>query len=153
MQTLCVVDMQEEFSAYEKALPQVIKEVKYAINSNHSIVFLEFKDCGTTLPKLTRLVKGYDKHAVTVKDTQDGSRQFYRTARKRGFNVETVRVVGVNRCQCVFDTVGSLCKVRAVKKIEVVEEGIKCECKCPMNVLYHGDIGSHKIHIVDGVRW
>ena len=121
--TLCVVDMQPCFKAHEQVLLPVLKEINKAKKNGHAVIVLEYAgpfEKAYTVRPVVRALNKYKNKAYVEKCDDDGSTEFLVAAKHFKFSTETVRVVGVNRGQCVLATVDGLSYSQRIKKIEVV---------------------------------
>ena len=123
--TLCVVDMQPCFKAHEQALLLVLKEINEAKKRGDAVVVLEYtkrfhKKFHTAKPIVDALKSHKHKVVYVEKCDDDGSTEFLVVANRFKFSTEIVRVVGVNRGQCIFATVDGLSYSQRVKRVEVV---------------------------------
>ena len=120
---LCVVDMQQDFSAASK--PETIKackkEILKAIRRKAPIVFLEWNHCGDTLKSLLKLVDNYRWHRIVTKSQDDGSSHLVRTLKDMGRSPKKsrYRICGVNTDACVYRTVKGLRQEFPDVRIEV----------------------------------
>lgn len=109
MYTLCVIDMQDYFSASQgKSVRQAcVREIKKAMKSNATIVFVEFENYGPTTALLTNLVKKAKYRKVhTVKKTVNGGGDVIAEyLRRKHLTRANLHVCGVNTNYCVLATV------------------------------------------------
>lgn len=122
--TLIVVDMQECFDAASdpNTVIGVTQEILRAKERNSGIILLEYESCGHTHEGYSQLLKGYRRKSRVIKGGDDGSMEAVRAARRRGFNLDCLRVCGVNADCCVAATaLGLLGRLRE-SRIEVVKE-------------------------------
>lgn len=124
--TLCVVDMQAQFSAYRKVLSPVLKEIRRAKKKREGIVVLEIPGCGSTHPKILKALKKYDRVAWASKHGEDGSDQFVAAAKRKSFWLGKIRLCGVNTCQCVSATMSGLRRGIPKAKLEACIDAMAC---------------------------
>ena len=131
MPTLIVVDMQEQFSAANS--PHVIKgvrhEIKEARKEKNDIMFLEFEHCGPTKRKILDGIAFYPqkKHQRVVKEDDNGAYEAVRAMKEGGFDLNKIRVCGVNSDACVQRTVNGLTEKLSKSKITVALDACGCE--------------------------
>lgn len=135
-QTLCVIDMQDYFGNSFKCLAGVLVEVKHAIKNKMPILIVEYwdrdedhKKLSPTNKEIRDLIKGYKHKAYVQKYNDGGGYEVMEVAKKRKFNTSNMRVVGVNRTFCVYQTVSQLMDI------------------------HHDDGKSIDIEVVKGASW
>lgn len=119
--TLVIVDMQPSFASSALVLPDVMDEVKLALQNDWAIVILEFYNQGPTYPCILELVKQSRRHAVETKFKNGGEREIKIACRKLDLPTARFRVCGVNTHACVNDTVIGIAKTYAQSVIFVVQ--------------------------------
>jgi len=121
--TLVVVDMQNMFEAASdpNTVIGVAHEILQAKERNGGIILLEYEDCGRTHKGYSLLLKGYRRKSRITKGDDDGSVEVVRAARRRCFNLDHLRVCGVNADCCVVSTVLGLLGHLRESRIEVVK--------------------------------
>lgn len=127
--TLVVIDMQVTFtsSTNPTASINVAREIEKAKRRKAGIVFVEFAGCEPTHEIYKEMVKGYKKTIITTKTCADGSSEIIDAISKKQFNLNKLRICGVNSCYCVFKTVHNLLKWPSMK-IEVATRACSCIC-------------------------
>lgn len=105
MHTLCIIDMQDSFSATANAIRGVIHEIKLARERNDHIIVVEYKDNGPTNSKIKQALRGYALVTYCRKDMNNGAGNIVRVAKRYKIPLDKVRVVGVNLSYCVYETV------------------------------------------------
>jgi len=128
---LYVVDMQSTYEASANIVEEVLREIELAKERDDYVIFVEFGNT-ETLPKLKTAVEEYDKTSVLRKASGDGSTQFIAEMEKMKKPVESVRVCGVNKGACVYNTVTGL--------IDRLPKSVKVELACDA-VADDGDVG------------
>ena len=112
--TLCVIDMQNYFPASKgkRVRAACVREVRKAIKEQATILFVEYKNYGPTLPLLTNITKRvkYKKAHHVLKDSDDGSQKITAFIKARHLARLNMRVCGVNTPYCVQSTVSGLTK-------------------------------------------
>lgn len=128
--TLCVIDMQAQFSASNGAKVQrsCVREIKKAMKDNATIVFVEFEGYGPTLPLLTNLVKDakYKKVHRVLKNTNGGGKEVAEYLRAKHLARSNIRVVGVNTSYCVLATVQGMNVHLNTSNLNIVANGCSC---------------------------
>lgn len=124
MYTLVVVDMQSTFEAAnnKRVRNNCKREILQAIESNASIIFVEYIGEGPTIPSLVRLTDDYDRVFIVRKSTDDGSREVRKVIKDNKLPNRQIKVCGVNTDCCVADTVWGLAHKIKSAKIEVIPE-------------------------------
>lgn len=126
MYTLCVIDMQAQFhvSPDSAVAKNVSREIRQAIADDAYILFVEYKDCGDTLPELTDLVKyaGHTKVHTVTKKSDNGSSEIVSAINQHLLNDRRLKVVGVNTDCCVYSTVVGLQPRLPGTKVEIVAD-------------------------------
>lgn len=122
--TLCVIDMQDFFSASKgkRVRKSCIREIKKAMDSNATILFVEYKNYGPTIPLLTKLTKGYRRKFVVLKLHDGGGDEVVNFLTKQHLPKRNIRVCGVNTDACVEATVVGMNENLESSKIEVVAD-------------------------------
>ena len=128
--SLVIVDMQQNFPAANEpsAILGAAKEIERAKKRKAGIVFLEFQNLDPTHEVYRKLLKDYPYLVRTRKSEMDGSEQVLRALRRKKFDVDRIRVCGVNSCHCVRATVDGLL-LRSDAKIEVSTKACACDCQ------------------------
>lgn len=129
---LLVIDMQTAFRAAKnkKTQKNCILEIKKAMDKEYPIVFLEYEECGKTLPTLLGVLTSsqYNKFYIVKKSSNDGSSKLLNFFKKKGLPRTDMRVCGVNTDCCVLETVEGLdAKLSKQFKIQVVEKACYSE--------------------------
>lgn len=103
---LIIIDMQPFFGSSKRPLKAVLKQIDLAKEAGNPIILVEYDGCGPSYTEiLTRLV-GYKDTIRVLKNRDGGGGEIIREAETHGIDVsQKVRVVGVNRSYCVFQTV------------------------------------------------
>jgi delta-aminolevulinic acid dehydratase/porphobilinogen synthase len=120
---LLIIDMQSYFHAAnnDRVQKNCLREIKSAVKSKTPIVFVEYDNCGRSLPSLIRAAKGGIKYHL-VKEDDDGSPEIYDFLKKHRWTKRLIKTVGVNADACVQDTVEGLTSVLPNTKIHVVAD-------------------------------
>lgn len=116
--------MQPYFAAAtcKRTIKSVIHEIELAKRRKAWIILIEFLGCGKSNKGIINKLKGYRKVYRYTKDIPDGSRGIVKAAKAKKFNLDTIKVCGVNTTACVSDTINGLterqpnCKIKLVKK-------------------------------------
>ena len=121
MYTLVVVDMQERFTAStrERARKNCFREISQAIRDDAYIIFLEFQNCGPTLPDLVNTL--HTKCYFKVKLSDDGSAEVESQVVLNRLP-KHFKVCGVNTDCCVLATVRGLTARFPMATIEVIAD-------------------------------
>jgi nicotinamidase-related amidase len=122
MYTLVVVDMQDKFVASRapKVQEACKRAVAKAIQQRATIVFVEFDNYGPTIPKLTKLTKGYPNVMHVSKGDWDGSSQALKALKDRGVEYRKFKVCGVYTECCVAATAKGIADRVANSRVEVI---------------------------------
>jgi nicotinamidase-related amidase len=117
--TLVIVDMQATFNAANsrRVRENCKQEILQAMESNASIIFVEYIGQGPTIPSLVKLTDDYDRVFITRKGDDNGSREVRKTIKNNRLPSRRVRVCGVNTDCCVLETVCGL--NRSMKKTTI----------------------------------
>lgn len=117
--------MQATFTAaYNRETLRVCKkEIRYAIRNNLNIIFVEYNNCGSTLPELFNLTKNYKKAFKLIKFSNGGGNEIASFLRKNKLPRGKLKVVGVNTDACVQSTVEQLNDNMTNTLIEVNSKG------------------------------
>lgn len=126
MTTLCIVDMQATFGAYEHCLDEVCHQVKLAKRRNAGIIVIEYRGSGPTVAPIKDLLKYYRKKVYTKKNANGGGSELLAAAKRKGFPVNKVRFTGVNRSWCVFSTIVQYQNLSGGGKIEIATRATWC---------------------------
>ncbi len=118
--TLCVVDMQDWFSACPPIALEVAALVKKAIARQMGIVVLEYIGCGETNFQVSQAYKDYDRVVRVTKSANDGSREFIEACLANNFSATKVFVCGVYTDQCVRETIEGIRRSLPKSKIALV---------------------------------
>jgi nicotinamidase-related amidase len=124
---LCVVDMQPGFGASWACLEGVLREVRLAKKRNAPIIVLEYEGVGPTHYEILKTLSNYQNVVFASKDENDGSPQAFPILKK--FNTNKTRIVGVNTCFCVMDTILGL--IERDVEVNLIETATNCECSDP----------------------
>lgn len=140
-QSVAVIDMQDYFGNSQHCLDGVLDEIKYAIRHNMPVLIVEYQDrcyrddeeerlLSKTNKPIRKLLKGY-KHTARVKKYNDGGGyELAKVAKKHNYSIENIRLVGVNRSYCVFQTADQLMDIQRKngqrKHVEVVKGASWC---------------------------
>lgn len=126
------IDLQPDFLASSKSsvIRAAQEEVKRAIRFKYGIVFLEYdlnygnyiKSSGTW-DSIKDLAKGYPNQTTVLKTDDDGGHEVLSAAEANKFNLNKVRVCGVNTDMCVHDTVSTLSTLSPSSKIFIRKDG------------------------------
>ena len=127
--TLCIIDMQEEFSASEDIVPEVVAEVLYAIEQGEDIVVIEYGHGNDTWPEIREALNGYEQQATVIKDDDDGGEPLVKSLKKHGFCEEHLRFCGVNTCWCVADTIRGTQEHLPSANITLLDDSCNCSCR------------------------
>jgi nicotinamidase-related amidase len=108
--TLVVIDMQHRFRASRSNITRkhCLKEIKRAIRYKAHILYVEYEDCGSTIPSLLNASDGYDRAYTVSKSDNDGSREILSTIKRHNLPSKNFRICGVNTDACVLGTVRGL---------------------------------------------
>ena len=123
---LYIVDMQPGYPGSFNIIDEVIREINLAKRRDDVVAFVTLmadSGYGKTHPQLldTARAGGYQKVLQTTKNGADGSNELMALLAQNNTTPRRVRVVGVNRGACVFNTVQGLIGLPERKfKIEVV---------------------------------
>lgn len=120
--TLVIVDMQTAFAASALVLPDVMDEVKLALQNDWAIIILEYCGQGHTYPCILELAKQSRRHTVKTKFTDGGEREIRIACQRLDFPTERFRVCGVNTHACVSQTVSGIAKTYAHSMVLVVQK-------------------------------
>jgi len=104
---LYVVDMQEGFTASSVIIEEVMKEIRLAHRRLDPVIFVELnaKHNGNTLSRLRKANVNYPHFHSITKSWSDGSGEFLNLWKSLNSPIHAVRVCGVNRHACVYETV------------------------------------------------
>ncbi len=119
--TLVIVDMQTAFTASALVLPDVMDEVKLALQNDWAIIILEYCGQGHTYPCILELAKQSRRHTVKTKFTDGGECEIRIACQRLDFPTERFRVCGVNTHACVSQTVSGIAKTYAQSMVVVVQ--------------------------------
>ena len=119
--TLVIVDMQPSFDASALVLPDVMDEVKLALQNDWAIVILEFYNQGPTYPCILELAKQSRRHTVETKFKNGGEREIRVACQRLNLPTARFRVCGVNTHACVSATVNGIAKTYAQSMVVVVQ--------------------------------
>ena len=125
--TLYVVDMQPGYAGSLHIINEVIREIKLAKRRKDIIAFVTLcanSGYGETHPQLIDAAKegGYERVLHTTKLGGDGSQELIALMNSVSTPLKRVRVCGVNRSACVWNTVYGL--------VNFVPRGFKIEVAC-----------------------
>ena len=95
------------------------REILQAMESNASIIFVEYIGQGPTIPSLVKLTDDYDRVFITRKGDDNGSREVRKTIKDNKLPSRRIKVVGVNTDCCVLETVFGLNSSMRKTKIEI----------------------------------
>lgn len=127
---LVVVDMQSHYVYWDcrhkndnelkSTIIECIRLVKLFKDNDLPIIFLHFKDRGSTIRRIRYHVRGYERTYNLEKGVMDGSPQVVDKLQQLGINPTEIHVCGLYADQCVMATVAGLydklnCKVVAHK--------------------------------------
>jgi nicotinamidase-related amidase len=125
--TLCVIDMQDRFSASKgtSVRKACAREIKTAMKNNATVVFVEYSNYGPTLPMLTDLVKKakYSKAHTVLKHADGGGDVVAKYLRDKHLTRANLRVVGVNTNYCVMATVQGMSTHLKYSNLNVIADG------------------------------
>lgn len=126
---LCIIDMQPEFSIADKVINEVKKQIWLAKRRDGYVIVIEYSGAGQTLSDLQKELKKLKPGKVfhTKKRNDDGSREIVKLAKTHSLDIRRLRVCGVNRCFCVYETVCSLSSNNDIT-VEVPFEATACDC-------------------------
>lgn len=125
--TLCIVDMQTKFPAYEQVTKGVLREIELAKRRGSPIIVLEYYPGGDTLEEITNTLHSYSSRVgFAIKHQNGGGDEMLQVARRLKFFNQRVRVCGVNGCYCVFSTAMDL-KESGVR-VEMADLATGCSC-------------------------
>lgn len=121
MYTLIVVDMQERFSASNRARVRenCLREITQAVKDDAHIIFLEYRSCGPTLPELTSAL--HTKCVFKEKAGDDGSAEVEAEVILNKLP-KHFKVCGVNTDCCVHATVRGLTARFPMATIDVIAD-------------------------------
>ena len=125
---LCVIDVQEKFSAAKKVVSEVVHQIKLARKRKAGVLIVEYGN-DPSYEEVYDALKGYKDWMVVKKDSDDGSMEVMHAMDKHPrFRGMKVRVCGVNACACVKATAIGLRDSGLFSKIEVAEAATDCTC-------------------------
>lgn len=142
-QTLAVIDMQDYFGNAQHCLDGVLDEVKHAIKNNMPVMVVEYWDrcyrdsarprrLSKTNKPIRDLLHGYKHKAYVKKYNDGGGYEIEKVAKKRNFTIENIRLVGVNRSYCVYQTADQIMDINMSNnngkkgRVEVVKGASWC---------------------------
>lgn len=123
---LVIVDMQGYFETanHEGTIRNCIKQIKKAITEKIPIIVLEYTqdddELGPTLPRLKRHLDKYELTRYVEKYNDDGSIEVIECLEDNDWDIETLRVCGVNITACVSETVYTLIH-KYDKQIQIIK--------------------------------
>ena len=121
---LCIIDMQNYFKASREVEEEVIHEIRLAKRRMGHIIVLEYEYYGPTLSSIKKELKNHPRVKFIKKGRDNGGPNVIGTL--RWYKIDTVRVVGVNRCFCVAETAQYLQNFEDLK-IEFSFNGTACD--------------------------
>lgn len=122
MYTLLIIDMQPEFKASEKCLPEVLHLITKAKKDKANILVVDYVGSGFTWFPIRKELKGYE-HTITIKKkNDDGGPEVFRALKIMNWLNLPIFTCGVNSNFCVKDTLNGL--NLAFKYDEVKSPGI-----------------------------
>lgn len=118
-----VIDMQPEFKqpSYKRIIPHIRMKIGGAKYFDHHVIFVEYKDCGDTLPELVKDTKAHHPskvHFITKKGC-NGAIELSKKLRK--LKIERINVGGVNSDVCVMETIEGVALLMPELKVSVLE--------------------------------
>ena len=128
---LIVIDCDKTFSAVDRIVEPVVKEIMRARSRYEWIMFVETD--ARTVTRITKHVRGYHKVLKVRKDYDDGSPLIFerifahywlrsrRLKDKHVGSIRSVRVVGLNTSACIIKTVYGL---RRFVRVTVVSNAV-----------------------------
>lgn len=121
---LCIIDVQERFSAAKEVLSEIVEQIELARKHNEMVVVVEV---GTqpSYNEIYKALKGYNNW-ITVKKTFDcGSLEIIEALGKNS-KIDTINVCGVNTCQCVRATARGLLQSKEFNRINMIYKAVNC---------------------------
>ena len=114
--------LQPGFAAAPLVAHVARQELLRAKKHNYGVILLQYEKHGPTLMQIT---SGIKHHKVTPvwKNSDDGSIEILDTAFAEGYNVDVIRICGVNTDLCVLQTVLGLRKFSPESKILIRKDG------------------------------
>lgn len=108
---LCLIDLQGNFrgSISAKCLRNVEREIELAKEAKRDILVVLFKECGSLIGEVARMLKGYEYQRTIYKKNCDGG--FEVINELLDIKPQHVRVCGVQTDVCVRETVRSMAKL------------------------------------------
>lgn len=128
---LIVVDMQARFAAANNPQTQqaCVREIEQAMKNRDAILFVEYANCGPTLPNLVDVVKKakYKRSYHVIKYDDDGGKEVIAFLKDRHLPRLNLRVVGVNTAYCVKQTVYGMKRNSKNSTISVIADACHSE--------------------------
>ena len=123
---LCVIDVQEKFSAAKFVVPEVVHQINLARKRKAGVLIVEYGN-DPSYEEVYNALKGYKDWMVVKKDDDDGSMEIMHAMDKNPiYRGHKVRVCGVNACACVQATAIGLHDSGLFSKIEIAEAATNC---------------------------
>jgi nicotinamidase-related amidase len=118
---LVVVDMERGYrrSMNSQMYGAVKALIRYARGNDWLIVFLEYLDEGT-MPRLLKLVRGYDCFSRVQKQQLGGAPEVLKVCERNRWGTKKIVVCGVDTHECVKQTVTGLSAALPDSRIQVV---------------------------------
>lgn len=159
-QTLCIVDMQDYFETSKHCLKGVLDEVHHAIATETPIIIVEYwtgwrtpgKKLSKTNKPIRDLVKNYEHKTYVKKCSDGGGEQVFKAAKRKKFPVDNVRMVGVNRSFCVYETAVQLLYIQEQKKIKGEVSVVKGASWCSYPTHSLSKLRNGGVKVVNKVR-
>jgi len=123
---LLIIDVQDEFETSQFVIDETIREIELAKKRNAIITSITYSGQGPANSRVLSALRTYPKTYHVTKDRDGGGERVVNTyAKHKNELPKRLRVVGVNRSYCVFDTVRQLSDA-AFGVIEVSQKGTWC---------------------------
>ena len=124
--TLAIIDVQPKFSAAEKILDQVVRQIKLARRRSDGIVLVELGG-PQSHDEIYQALHGYNRFVVANKNSSDGSREVIDAIYENHYALDRIRLCGVNTCACVLSTLRGLMALDVVQRIEIASDAVRCQ--------------------------
>jgi hypothetical protein len=135
MSTVCLIDAQQDFWDTAGKVENQLKSVLWqALRLGDDLVVVEYAHNGPTHHSLRCIIDKFPQHRVAkvTKYADGGGKRVLKAIRSMRLDESLVRVCGVNRCYCVFDTVAEMRAPlsRFNGRIELIERAVACHDYC-----------------------